>query len=112
MRTSCVKNGLVMVVILLFIGVAVQPVIIADVSIESDNSELVEITVEICEVDKAYNHTVMVTKEQVEELENLINNFEIELENADDLGETETIFKDTIVSLSKAIESENTPPKR
>jgi len=27
MRTSCVKNGLVMVVILLFVGVTVQPVI-------------------------------------------------------------------------------------
>ena len=30
MRTSCVKNGLIIVVILLFIGVAVQPSIIAD----------------------------------------------------------------------------------
>ena len=101
MSTSYVKNGLVVGVILLFIGVAVQPSIIADVSIESDDSELVEITVQIYEVDKAYNQTVMLTKEQAEELENLINNFEIELKNADDLGETETIFKDTIVSLDE-----------
>jgi len=48
MRTSCVKNGLVFGVILLFIGVAVQPVITAvdndtdvnDISI--DNSDEIE----------------------------------------------------------------------
>jgi len=37
MRTSFVKNGLAVGVILLFVGVAVQPSIIADVSIEPEN---------------------------------------------------------------------------
>jgi hypothetical protein len=101
MRTSCVKNGLAVGVILLFVGIAVQPVIIADVTIESDNSELVEITVEICEVGKAYNHSVMLTQEKAKELENLINNFEIELDGADSIAETEIIFKDTVVSLNE-----------
>lgn len=45
MRTSCVKNGLVVGVILLFIAVAVQPVIIADVSKEPDNSELPDLAI-------------------------------------------------------------------
>jgi len=101
MRTSCVKNGLVVAIVLLLVGVAVQPVIIADVSIESDKSEMVEITVEICEVDRAYNHTVMLTKEQAEELDNLINVTKTELDIADSKDETEAIFKDTVVSLNE-----------
>ena len=101
MRTFCVKNGLVMVVILLFIGVAFQPVIIADVSIEYDDSELVEITIEIFEVNRVQKYTVILTQKQAEELENLINNFEIELDSADSIDETEAIFKDTVVSLNK-----------
>ena len=88
-------------VILLFIGVAVQPGIIADVSIESDKSELVEITVEICDIDKPYNHTVILTQQQAEELEILINNFEIKLDTADSKVKIETIYKDTVVSLNE-----------
>ena len=90
---------LVVGVIVLFIGVAVQPAI-ADVSIEPDNSELVEITVQFYEVDRTYNHTVLLTKEQVRELENLINNFEIKLDRSDNKIETEAIYKDAVVSLN------------
>ena len=100
MRKCCVKNGFAVGVILLFVGVAVQPVIIADVSIESDDSELVEITVEIYEVNRVQKYTLMVTQEQAEGLENLINNFEIKLDGADSIDETEAIFKDTVVSLN------------
>jgi len=39
MRTSCVKNGLVVGVILLFIGIALSPVITADDDESIDNSD-------------------------------------------------------------------------
>jgi hypothetical protein len=96
-----IKNGLVIGVILLFVGVAVQPVIVADVSIESDDSELVEITVEIFEVNRVQEYTVMLTKEQAEELELLINNTKTELDAADNSDETENIFMNTVVSLNE-----------
>jgi len=96
-----IKNGLVMVVILLFIGIAIQPGIIADVSFESDNSELVEIIVEIYEVNGVQEYTVMLTQEQAEELELLINNTKTVLDEADDSDETETIFEDTVSSLNE-----------
>ncbi len=101
MSFNLLNKTLVIGIIFLLIGIAIQPVIIADVSIESDNSELVEITVEICEVDKTYNHTVMLTQQQVVELENLIKNFKIELDAADSIDEAEVIFKNTVVSLNK-----------
>jgi len=41
MRTCCVKNGLVVAVVLLFIGVAVQPVIIA-VDNDTDDDESID----------------------------------------------------------------------
>lgn len=98
-QSGILSKALVVGVIVLFLGVAVQPAF-AEVSIKSDNSELVEITVEFYEIDKTYNHTVLLTKEQVKELENLINDFEIQLDNADSKIETKAIFKDTIRSLN------------
>ena len=98
MRTSVVKNGLVLVVIFLFVGVAVQPSI-ADVSIESDNSELVEITIQICNGNGANDHTVMLTQEQAEELEKIINRTKTKLDAAETMEETSVIFNETVFSL-------------
>ncbi len=89
-----------MVIIALFVSVAVQPSIIADCSIESDNSELVEITVEIYEVNRVQEYTVMLTQEQAEELELLINNAKTELDAADNSDETKNIFMNTVESLN------------
>jgi hypothetical protein len=100
MRTFCVKNGLVVGVILSFIGVAVHPAM-ADISVVSDDSELVEITVQFYEINKTYNHTLMLTQQQAEELELLINNTKTVLDAADNSEETETIFKDTVSSLNE-----------
>jgi hypothetical protein len=90
-------KGLAVTVIILFVGVGIQPVI---ATFKSDNSKLEEITVQFFDTDRSYNHTVILTKEQIEELENLINNFIINLDEAVDYVETEAIFKDTIVSLN------------
>jgi len=92
-------KSLVVGVIVLFVGIGIQPVF-ADESIESDDSELVEITIEFYEMNRTYNHTVLLTKGQIRELENLINNFEIKLGNADNKIEKEAIYKDTVVLLN------------
>jgi hypothetical protein len=87
-------------IILLFLGVAVQSTF-AEVSIESDNSEMEEITIQFYETDRTYNHTVMLTQEKVKELEKLINNFETELKDIDNPVDTETLYKKTIVSFKE-----------
>ena len=66
------KKSLIIGIIVLFLGVAVQPGIIADVSIKSDNSDLEEITIQFYESDRSSNHTILLTKEQVDELENRV----------------------------------------
>ena len=98
-RNPVLYKGLVVGVIVLFIGIGIQPAF-ADKSIESDNSELAEITIEFYETDRTYNHTVLLTKGQIRELENLINNVEIKLGNADNKIEKEAIYKDTVVLLN------------
>jgi hypothetical protein len=95
------KKSLVIGIIILFIGIAFQPVITADISVVSNNSELVEITVEIYEVNRVQEYTVMLTLKQAEELELLINNTKTVLDAADNSDETKNIFIDTVVSLNE-----------
>jgi hypothetical protein len=90
-------KSLVVGVIVLFVGVGIQPAF-ADISIKSDNSELEKITIQFFETDRTYNHTVLLTQEEVRKLDNLITNFNNRLESVDNPTETETIFKNTVVS--------------
>ena len=90
-----------MVVMLLLVGVAVQPVIVADVSIESDNSGLIEITVSICRFDSIDNHTVFMTPEKATELYGIINNFDKNMKHATTYEETVEIINEAAVSLNE-----------
>jgi hypothetical protein len=87
-------------VIFLFIGIGIQPAF-ADGFIKSVNSEPVEIIVQFCEVDKTYNHTVVLTQEQLIELDILLINVRNNLAFADNQIETEAIFNKAIVSFDK-----------
>jgi len=98
-KNPVLYKALVVGVIVLFIGVGIQPAF-AKVSIESNNTGLVEITVQFYEIDRTYNHTVMLTQDELAELENLINDFEIKIDIADNKIETEAIYEDIVVSLN------------
>jgi len=100
MKKGFFRKAFIFFVIFLFIGAGIQPVF-AKIFIESEKSELVELTIQICEVDKAYNNTVVLTQIQVEELESLINNFKDKIDSSDNLDETKEIFKSTIISLNE-----------
>ncbi|UCF50282.1 MAG: hypothetical protein JSU91_02020 [Thermoplasmatales archaeon] len=84
-------------VIILFVGIGIKPAF-ANMTFESDNSELVEIIVEFYEHDKIYNHTVMLTTEQLKELETLINNINNSLDSNSKPEEIELIYKNAIES--------------
>lgn len=95
------RKGLVFAVILLFLGVCIKPAIANDISIESDYSELEEIVIQFYESDKTYIHKVMLTQEQLIELENIIYDFKNQLGSVDDTVDTETIYKNVIVSFEE-----------
>ena len=88
----------VVAVILLFVGVSIQPVF-AEENSGFDNSELTEITVKFYEKDRIYNHTVLLTAKQTKDLENLINTLKDQLESIDSSVDADIIYKNALVSL-------------
>ena len=88
---------LVVGVIVLFLGLACAPSINANISKEN---ELVEITTEICGLDGG-KHTVQLTKEEAEELEQLLNDIERRLDEVETREEAKEIFNEAVVELDK-----------
>lgn len=106
MKIILYKKGLVLVIIMLFVGVAIAPGIIASVNLsditlprisnnEIPNNDLVEITIQLGNTD----HKVMLTLDQAMELEILIDSTKTRLDMATTIEETSIIFNDTVVSL-------------
>jgi len=91
------KKLLVVGVIVLFLGLACAPSINANVS---KDSELVEITTEICGLGGG-KHTVQLTKEEAEEVEQLIDDIEQRLDGIKTREETVEIFNEAVVELDK-----------
>lgn len=106
MKKELFRKGFVLGIIVLFIGVAIAPGIIATVDLSDIaslrtsennnlNNKLVEITVEVGNGE----HKVMLTPDQAEELKNLISRTKTRLDAAKTKEETSAIFNDTVVSL-------------
>jgi hypothetical protein len=111
MKNGLNKKGLVIGIILLFVGIAVMPSITA-VDYNGDtlssrassiriNDELVEINVSICKTDEMINHTFMLTQQQVTESEILIEKFENEINNAESQDEAIAIYSDMVEALDE-----------
>jgi len=94
------KKLLVVCVIVLFLGLAIAPSINANVSKASIDSELVEITTEVCGLNGA-KHTVKLTKEQAWEVEELFNSLRERLNATETREEADEMFKEAVVELDK-----------
>ena len=94
MQKSMVRIGIVFGIIILFFGVGIQPTL-AELSIDPDESELVEFTVQVCDS----KHNVVLSSKQAEELDILIDNTKARLNMATTIEETSQIFDKTVVSL-------------
>lgn len=107
MREILFRKVLVLVVIFLFISVAIQPVFANDsfdtssqnLTIEIINTQVNEVSVEICNVD-GYNYSVNLTRQQIQELENLFDELKENLDKGNTREETAEIFNETVVSLN------------
>ena len=90
------SKGLVVGVILLFIGIAFSPSIDANVSKQDD---FVEFDVEFCGLDK--KHTVSLTQQEADEVDLLFEDIEQKLSEVETREEAEIIFKDAVIELDK-----------
>ena len=66
--------------------------------VSSDN-DLVELEVEFCGLGK--KHTVQLTQQEADEVEQIINNFQKQINGVETREEAEIIFKDAVVELDK-----------
>jgi len=94
------RKLLVVGVIVLFLGLAIAPSINANISRAAIDSELVEISTEICGLNGG-KHTVSLSKEDADEVEKLIDDIERRLDNVETREETVEIFNEAIVELDK-----------
>jgi hypothetical protein len=101
MKDTWVKKGLVVSVILLFIGVAVAPSINFTVVKASDDTDLVEVTTQACGINGFGNTTVKLTKQQYQNLEQYLVDFRARLNKTTTREEAVPIFKEAVVELNK-----------
>jgi hypothetical protein len=101
MKDTWVKKGLVVSVILLFIGVAVAPSINFNVVKASNDNDLVEVTTQACGIKGYGNTTVKLTREQYQNLEQYLVDFRARLNQTTTREEAVPIFKDAVVELDK-----------
>ncbi len=101
MKNNLLKKELTIGMILLFMGVAVAPGITAYVTATTDESNLVELTVQICKPDNIKRHMVQISKQNAIEIENHFDNIRRELEQAKTIEETVEILNKAITSLSE-----------
>jgi len=94
-KGSC-RKGIVFGIIFLFFSVGVQPAF-AELSFDSDESELVEYTVQVGDI----KHNVVLSSKQAKELENLKDCTKAKLNEVTTIKETSHIFDETVVSLNE-----------
>lgn len=93
-------KGWAVAIIFSFIGVAIVPSINAQISKTSFKSEMVEITTEISGLNDG-KHSVYLSKEDVKEVEKLLENIKKRINKAETREETIEIFNEVVVELDK-----------
>jgi len=99
MNNSIGRKGLVISVILLFIGVAVAPSINFNVVKASNDNDLVEVTTQACGLDSIRNHTVKLTQEQYQNLQQSLAEFKERVYQTTSREEVNEVFNEFIVEL-------------
>jgi len=101
MKDNWVKKGLIVSVILLFIGVAIAPSINFTIVKASNDNDLVEVTTQVCGIKGYGNTTVKLTRQQYQNLEQYLVDFRARLNQTTTREEAVPIFKETVVELNK-----------
>ena len=110
MEGNMFKNGLVVGIIFLFIGVSIAPGITATIHLSENTlttiskseelkSDLLEITVKICGTDWGKESKAKISIEDYNKLKNLYDNLKIKLHNSKTREERNSILNNVIISL-------------
>ncbi len=95
-KRSMLYKSLVFVFIILFIGISIQPAI-AIVEPESIDVKYFDVTTEFIGLGK--EHTVQLTQQQMDKVEELFESIKLRLDNAETEEETVRIYNEAIVEL-------------
>jgi len=100
-RKNLLKKGVTFAIILLFLGVAVVPSINISVVKAATDNDLVEVTIEAYGIKGFGNHTVKLTKQQNQNLEQYLVDFRERLNTTTTREEAVPLFKEAVVELNK-----------
>jgi hypothetical protein len=100
-RNILLKKGVAVAIILLFLGVAVVPSINISVVKAATDNDLVEVTIEAYGIKGFGNHTVKLTKQQNQNLEQYLLDFRERLNTTTTREEAVSLFKEAVVELNK-----------
>jgi ABC-type sugar transport system permease subunit len=94
------KKILVVCVIILFLGVAVAPSFNQSVVTASQDDDLVEVTTQACGIQGYDDTTVKLTREQYNDLEEYLNDFDARLKQTTTKEEVIVLYKEAIIELN------------
>ncbi|MBE3137148.1 MAG: hypothetical protein IMZ43_07150 [Thermoplasmata archaeon] len=100
-KNPLIGKGLAIAVIFLFVGVAFAPSINFNVVKASNDNDLVEVTTQACGIKGFGNHTVKLTRQQYQSLEQYLVDFRERLNQTTTREEAVPIFKEAVVELNK-----------
>lgn len=95
------RRTLAVGIILFFIGVAFAPSINYTVVKASNDNDLVELTTHAYSITGEITHTIHLTKRQLREVQRVFETLKDRLSTSESMVETQQVFNDTIVSLSR-----------
>jgi len=101
MNHNLMNEVFVVVVILLFVGVAIAPGISLQSAKVSTDNDLVEVTSQACGIKGFGNTTVKLTEQQYQNLEQYLVEFRARLNQTTTREEAVPIFNDAVVELNK-----------
>jgi len=101
MRENLLRKGLVLGIILLFVGVCFVPSINANFHTKSKNADMVEINIELFGINELIEHKVLLSKGDVLKVHNLIDGIEDKLEKSETIDENVELLNGFIMELDK-----------
>jgi len=94
------SKGLVVAVVLLFLGLAIQPSL-ATVQVKDISKDYVDIKIDICGLQWIKPYKIQLTKEQAGELENYFDFINEKFEQVDTREEAKAILDDIVIKLEE-----------
>ncbi len=87
-------------IIFLIVSIIYAPCITINMAKASNDNDLVKVITQAYDISGDYTYTVLVTQQQLLEIQQLLDELKNRLSSAESMEETQQIFNETIVSLS------------